>query len=170
MLVVVQSKAQKEALGKQSIEKVNILPETLEFYNDGVFKDLLTSTGDISTKVPNVAEPFNLLTYAKKGFNSDLMVDPSVYSSIKDVDFKQLCNAYVVKYPTGVALSPRSPVYITLGYLLAFLNNMCLIYDSVDATLTSSTNPAVPGNPNTLKDSSGHPYFYITLIQQRISA
>ena len=150
MLVVVEAKAQKKALGGVGVITVPIKDTTIEFYNDGVLRGLLTDP----TKIPDKAEPFNVLTYAKKGFNSDLMVDPSKYSTIKDVDFDQLCKAYVVKYPVGLENSPRSPVYIPLGYLLAFLNNMCLIYDSIDATLAPSTS-------TTFKDSPGHPYFYI---------
>ena len=150
MLVVVEAKAQYEALGRQGVIAVPIKDKTIEFYNDGVLKGLLTDP----TKIPDKAEPFNVLTYAKKGFNSDLMVDPSKYSIVPEVDFDQLCKAYVVKYPVGLENSPRSPVYIPLGYLLAFLNNMCLIYDSIDATLVPSSSP-------TFKDSPGHPYFYV---------
>ena len=150
MLVVVEAKAQKKALGGVGVITVPIKDTTIEFYNDGVLRGLLTDP----TKIPDKAEPFNVLTYAKKGFNSDLMVDPSKYSAITDVDFDQLCKAYVVKYPVGLENSPRSPVYIPLGYLLAFLNNMCLIYDSIDATLAPSAG-------TTFKDSPGHPYFYI---------
>jgi hypothetical protein len=155
MLIVVESRAQVQALKQRGVIEVDITPETIEFYNDGVLKGLLTDTN----KIPNKAEPFNLLTYAKKGFNSDLMVDPLNYSITPDVDFKQLCKAYVVKYPTGVEFSPRSPVYIPLGYLLAFLNNMCLVYDSVDATLTTSAN--ANSSSDALKDNSSHPYFYV---------
>lgn len=150
MLVVVEAKAQRKALGQVGVIPVPIKDTTIEFYNDGVLRGLLTEP----KKIPDTPEPFNVLTYAKKGFNSDLMVDPSKYSAITDVDFDQLCKAYVVKYPVGLENSPRSPVYIPLGYLLAFLNNMCLIYDSIDATLVSSGD-------TTFKDSPGHPYFYI---------
>lgn len=155
MLIVVESRAQVKALNKPGVIEVDITPETIEFYNDGVLKGLLTDTNNI----PDKAEPFNLLAYAKKGFNSDLMLDPSKYSITPDVDFKQLCKAYVVKYPNGVQFSPRSPVYIPLGYLLAFLNNMCLVYDSIDATLVPSAN--ANSNSNALKDNSSHPYFYV---------
>ena len=157
MLTVVQTKGQAAARNESTFKVVDIIDDTKAFYKDGALNGVLTnlnatintSTGvgaakqatiastNATTKLDNV--PFDLVKYAQKGFSSNLMVDPTLYSQISYVDFKNLCNAYVVKYPQnavdGAPDKVQSPVYIQLGYLLAFLNNMCLIYDSTqDAT------------------------------------
>jgi len=56
------------------------------------------------------------------------------------VSFKSLCLAYGIPYKNDK--EPKNPVYIKFGYLMAFLNNMCLIYDSTT-------------------DTDKHPYVYL---------
>ena len=58
--------------------------------------------------------------YLIKGFNSNLMVNSELYSKILDVNFEELCTAYLIPY--DIDTDEEYPVYITLGYLLAFLN------------------------------------------------
>lgn len=84
------------------------------------------------------------------------MADKDKYRSVTDVDFKSLCTAYYVGYEfkTNEGMTPSAaekPVYIKLGYLLAFLNNMCLLYETVGKKSDAKGN-----NVDTVK-----PYVYI---------
>lgn len=103
---------------------------TNTFFDAGIFKEVF-STKRIAD--PN-GVPYNLVRYAQKGFNSYLMTDPLLYNKTPFVRFAKLSKAYLVKYTfSNENTTPgfiNSPVYIKLGYLLALLNNLCLIYDS----------------------------------------
>ena len=163
MLTIIQAKVQRNSLGADIVKAVNIIDDTKVFYKDGSLNGVLTAPKIINTTFAGVGEiigsavagtnappkgiPFDLVKYAQKGFNSNLFVDPTLYKDIPYVDFSKLCYAYTVKYgqsgPDGSSDKIHSPVYIQLGYLLAFLNNMCLIYDSTqeaaDITKTNGT-------------------------------
>lgn len=127
------------------------------FYQDGVLQGLT----DVDFQQKGAFTPttltrnFELTDYARKGFSTALMRDPSLYGSTPDVDFYKLCRSYLVKYGQGsnntIPDMAASRVYIPLGYLLAFLNNMCLIYDTTANLSTAPTDP---------KDVK-HPYLYI---------
>ena len=151
MLVVVQTKGQAEALNAVDVKVVDIRPDTELFYQDGSLKGVLGYRDTEPTKDTS----FDLIKYGAKGYNSSLMADSTLYPYIKSVDFDAFCKAYAVKYPQGglegTQDSVHVPVYITLGYLLAFLNNMCLIYDS-----TTPTSPAAPAS-----GGQKRPYVYI---------
>ena len=105
---------------------------------------------------------FNLTRYAAKGFNSNLMADKTNFNKIKNINWTNygqddhICTAYYIGYEfkeneTMATTAAEKPVYIKLGYLLAFLNNMCLLYES-----TSKDNNSKGSNLDTVK-----PYFYI---------
>ena len=151
MLVVIQTKGQAEALNANDVKVVDIRPDTELFYQDGSLRGVL---GYKDTD-PKKDTSFDLIKYGAKGYNSSIMADSALYPYVDSVDFNAFCKAYVVKYPQGgledTQDSIHVPVYITLGYLLAFLNNMCLIYDS-----TEPTNAAAPASGNQKR-----PYVYI---------
>ena len=159
MLTFVKGIAQAGSLKSSSaIVPIDIYNETSKFYQDGVLQDVLTTPTTVSTNPDGV--PFDITKYGQKGFSSNLMVDGAekglgLYDLTPNVDFKKLCTAIVAKYQYGSDGSTPDvtsyPVYISLGYLLAFLNNMCLIYDSVQ--------PAIPASNTSGKDK--RPYIYI---------
>ena len=112
---------------------------TNAFFQDGILVDLLNAPAS----TPTADQPFDLKKYAKKGFNSNLMVDPTVFNQIQDVNFTSLCTGYGIRYVVKEdADKVNYPTYIKFGYLMAFLNNMCLIYDST-------------------QDTNKHPYVYL---------
>ena len=163
MLTIVQSYSQYKALNERGAVPVDIAEITQNFYVDGSLSGVIDpvkvkAKGGNINGVATAMNPgeFNLLNYALKGFNATLMRDPLVYSEIPDVDFLKLCIAYVIKYRSGglegEVAAVRAPTYISLGYLLAFLNNMCLIYDSNNSrSLTAQAQ----------KGSKKHPLIYI---------
>ena len=153
MLTVIQVKGQASAIGESIFKAVDLTEDTKLFYKDGSLNGVLTTPAKASANPNGV--PFDLVSYAQKGFNSSLFVDPTLYDSIPNVDFTgSLCYAYTVKYEQGSADESRNkaniPVYIQLGYLLAFLNNMCLIYDSTQEAVDNKTD-----------GSQKRPYVYI---------
>ena len=112
---------------------------TNAFFQDGILTDLL----NVSGSTPTANQPFDLKKYAKKGFNSNLMVDPAAFNQIPDVNFTDLCTGYGIRYVVKEDTNKYNyPTYIKFGYLMAFLNNMCLIYDST-------------------QDTDKHPYVYL---------
>ena len=57
--------------------------------------------------------------------------DPALFNSIKSVNFKDLSTAYGIRWTIqDDANQVNHPAYLKLGYVLSFLNAMCLIYDS----------------------------------------
>jgi hypothetical protein len=153
MLYAVKSEVQTQSgkIKNNSGSSVNIIDLTRKFFLDGVLNGVLDSPNQTvvpsnitrsSLRVlnnllaPNEEEvPFDLIPYARKGFNSSLMADPTLFNRIQDVDFNSLCTAYYIKYRIQDNTNPYNfPVYIKFGYLLAFLNSMCLIYDSKQDT------------------------------------
>jgi len=157
MLTAVKSYMQDSAIKKTragdrgGLIKDSIAEITKIMYKDGVLKDVF-ETGSVPI-LPN-SQTFNVTAYAKKGFNSNLMIEPALASSplLKDIDFGEkdgICTGYAIKYTQAESdTSINYPVYIKLGYLMAFLNNMCLIYDS---TVDTDKHPYVylDFNPNT---------------------
>jgi predicted chitinase len=126
---------------------LDIVDATKSFYQDGILKDVFNILPALDTFNKS---PFNVTYYAQKGFNSNLLVDAlanqSLFTETPTVDFTKLCKAYLVQYQISNYNSDETnyPVYISLGYLLAFLNNMCLVYDSKQVTGTDRTL----GNPD----------------------
>ena len=166
MLTIIKARIQAASLKRKlNVDTVDILEPTQKFYDSGILKDVFISTPStdnktvqFTTKKPPVAGPkgipFNVTDYALKGFNSELMRDPTLYDTVPDIDFKNLCTGLIVRYPYSSPGVDRNillvPTYITFGYLLAFINNMCLVYDTV--------------KPQTTKEPTGdqkHPYVYL---------
>lgn len=159
MLTVVQYLSQENSTKRGDISIYSLINETKPFYADGCFEKLL----DLQGTTPTPPTEFSLLEYAAKGFSSELMADnskfdkiPYIGGSISKPDFSSLCQSVTIKYKqvneTGVSYAGDYQVYIPLGYLLGFINNMCLFYDSKQAT--TSTNPPAKG-------SEKRPYVYI---------
>lgn len=125
------------------VEKVDLIPATKAFYQDGILKDVFKPLP--TAKVFNES-PFNVTYYAQKGFNSVLLAnalsDTNLYDQIKAVDFAELSKAYVIRY--SYSDNTSYPVYVKLGYLLAFLNNMCLLYDSTQEPTTQNSTKKTP--------------------------
>lgn len=158
MLITVQADAQvKRASSNSPYQMVDIRESTSKFFQEGIMNGILDAKG-IPNKIPTpTTSEFNLVEYAAKGFNSQLMIDPTLYNKIPSVQFDKLCKAFIVAYNQGgtdaESTKLRAPVYISFGYLLAFLNNMCLIYDSPESKLPTNNN-ATEGTPK-------RPYVYI---------
>jgi len=157
MLTVVQAEAQlKIAKSTNQGITVSILELTKKFFQDGIMNGVLDNN-NIPASILNLQEKDFLVAYASRGFNSSLMIDPSLYDTIPKVDFTKLCNAFAFAYgqggEDGTTSQLYSPTYISFGYLLAFLNNMCLIYDSPDK--------ALPTNNNVTTGTPKRPYVYI---------
>lgn len=155
MLTSVSTLVRVAAVGStQQIIPYDLTDTTNIFYQHGILKNVLDTSVDTTISFSGV--DFELTKYAKKGFNSNLMADKKKFTKIKDVDWKSLCKAYYVGYNFSVnnSVTPNSsekPVYIKLGYLLAFLNNMCLLYEA-----SSKKDGAKGNNKSTVK-----PYVYI---------
>jgi hypothetical protein len=157
MLTVVQAEAQFQiSKSKNQGIAVSILELTKKFFQDGIMNGVLDNS-NIPASTLNLQEKDFLIANASRGFNSSLMIDPSLYNTIPKVDFTKLCNVFAFAYgqggEDGSTSQLYSPTYISFGYLLAFLNNMCLIYDSPDKALPTNNN-ATTGTPK-------RPYVYI---------
>lgn len=161
MLTVVQTDSQAAALGKTGVIPHDIFEITRKFYADGILSGVIDTKTTSKTASPDrkaIANgQFNLTNYALKGFNANLMADKSLYDSIPTVNFNRLAESFVIKYQQGgidgIVADTRSPTYISFGYLLAFLNNMCLIYDS--------NQSRAKGAANTVTGNAKRPYVYI---------
>lgn len=158
MLIANMSEGQiSGSMSTEAVTTVHFTNTTNILFQEGVFQNVFNvdSKGAAikNTAIVPANSNFNVKDYAIKGFNSNLMADKSLYGSINSVDFEKLCTGYVAKYDfsesnTPSALIAQFPVYIKLGYLLAFMNSMCLIYEAKDK--------------NTAKTSGNiKPYFYI---------
>lgn len=158
MLSYVKTVALEKALDARYAQvpviPVDISKSTKSFYQDGILKNVFDPIPSVDTFN---SSPFNVTYYAQKGFNSNLMTEalstPSLFEQVPTVNFTELAKAYLVQYRVSNQVSDTIdyPVYVTLGYLLAFLNNMCLIYDSKQTT--TSDRP--------LSTADRTPYVYI---------
>lgn len=188
MLTVIQAKGQADAREEKVFKAVNIFQDTKLFYKDGTLNEVLTTSKTASTTFAGIggvvgattatgtatttsdSVPFDLVKYAQKGFNSNLMVDPTLFNLIPYVNFNDLCYAYTLKYtqtaPDGSSDKVRSPVYIQLGYLLAFLNNMCLIYDSTENVTDVTKIDGKQKRPYVYIDFNPETNFCLTSPQQ----
>ena len=178
MLTAVGAIGRSKAVGNtNAVIPIDLTETTRIFYNSGILQNVLNTPSllALNNQIANnldifgvrqrnlnqydsnlISNDFNLTTYAIKGFNSNLMADKTNFSKINDVNWTDLCTAYYVAYEfvdneTMTSSTAEKPVYIKLGYLLAFLNNMCLLYES-----TSKDNSSKGNSSNTVK-----PYIYI---------
>lgn len=137
--------------------KTNLLESTKIFYSQGILKGV-SFDNPAPFVSADVEEPFDLTKYAQKGFNTSMMANPKLYGYVPPVNYYELCKAYLVRYQQGAPGSTQdlasARVYIKLGYLLAFLNNMCLIYDTTPTAKSLSTAPSE--DPSNVR-----PYVYI---------
>jgi hypothetical protein len=167
MLTVVQTFSQADAIAgarqKQRITHLDLTSFTTDFYKDGIFKDVIGTQKAINP----VQTGFDLTAFAQKGFASELMVNYEKFANIPYIGGstdpaqaildlpKKFLKSFTIKFKQnnidGLMYPSQFPVYISLGYLLGFLNNMCLFYDSKSEQ--SNTNQT-GGNDN-------RPYVYI---------
>jgi GH24 family phage-related lysozyme (muramidase) len=113
----------------QGVYTVPLQGLTEAFYRDGILEGIFNTQ-----PIPNTRK-FDLKQYALKGFNSYLMADPDLFFAVPKVDFVELSKGYGIRYTIQDQQNNINfPTYIKFGYLMAFLNNMCLIYDSVQDT------------------------------------
>jgi hypothetical protein len=134
MLSAVKSQIQYQgAISNDTVFPVNLSELTSTMYEQGILKGITVASS--KAELERIVKSFELLPYARKGFNSNLMSNPDVYSAVPNVKFDKLCIGYGIKYVVQEdETKVNYPTYIKFGYLLAFLNSMCLIYDStVDA-------------------------------------
>ena len=130
MLAAVKSQVEYSMTqDRNDVVKVPLIDLTKKFYLGTILETLFDTPEDRTTS------EFNLIQYALKGFNSNLMVnaknDPALFNSIKSVNFKDLSTAYGIRWTIqDDANQVNYPAYLKLGYVLSFLNAMCLIYDS----------------------------------------
>lgn len=140
VLAAIKSQVQynfRNAKESQGVVQDSLVNLTNNFYVDTVFSGLINEPA-----TPKPTE-FNLKKYALKGFNSNLMTNNEIYDLVPSVDFEELCQAYGIRYKIEEDLGISNyQIYIKFGYLLAFLNSMCLIYDST-------------------QDTDKHPYVYL---------
>jgi GH24 family phage-related lysozyme (muramidase) len=158
MLTAVKSFMQDKAISaarggaKKGIIVESIADITKIMYQDGVLKDVFQTGSASSHPIDPNSQTFDVTAYAKKGFNSNVMLTPASASLVSDIDFAEkggICTGYAIKYAQAESdLSINYPIYIKLGYLMSFLNSMCLIYDS---TVNTDKHPYVylDFNPNT---------------------
>jgi GH24 family phage-related lysozyme (muramidase) len=142
MLAAVKSKVEYDmATNQKDVVIVPLKDTTQKFYEGTILEKLFNTT--VNTSITD----FDLIQYALKGFNSNLMAnaknDPALFNNIKTVDFESLCTAYGIRWSIQDDTNQTNhPAYIKLGYLMSFLNAMCLIYDST-------------------QDNNKHPYVYL---------
>jgi len=179
MLAIIQSRCQVEAL-KANLDNpviaVDIVDITRQFYQGGIF-DKVLSTSPNENIQPGT---FDLTQFALRGFNADFMAYPDDKKGVilfgskilqtPTVDFNDLCKAYVVRYPKSSPDAPtttvRIPVYLQLGYLLAFLNNMCLFYDSKQKTTGTESAAGTEKRPYVYIDFNPETNFCLSSPQQ----
>ena len=143
MLVATKSQIQTAMganIGTPTVTQVDLTELTKAFFKDGIL------SGIFDAKEDNRKTTFDLQQYALKGFNSNLMVNPKLISKVPIVNFTELATGYGIPYVYENSQEIISqPTYIKLGYLLAFLNSMSLIYDSKENF--TDTNPLPPLSP-----------------------
>lgn len=142
MLAAVKSRVEYKMTSDQSDVVEEKLSDVTKTIYEGTILEKL-----FDTPVDETTSEFNLIQYALKGFNSNLMVnaknDPTLFNNIKSVNFPDLSTAYGIRWAIQSDTNQLNyPSYIKLGYLLSFLNAMCLIYDST-------------------QDTNKHPYVYL---------
>jgi len=149
MLIANMTQGQAIANNTPGVTQIDFQKNTELLFNSGVLNGIFNVT-------PKQSSPasFNVLDYAIKGFTSDLMADKTLYNDVPNIDLKALCTGYIANYnfspgETTSIGDAQKPVYIKFGYLLAFMNSMCLLYEA-NSTQSTTTNS---------KDIK--PYFYI---------
>lgn len=152
MLYAVKSQMQSKSLNlspNQIAYKDTIVPLTTKLYQDTIFENIVAQSNftqalsTVATPTNPNGVPFDLIKYALKGFNSNLMADPLLFDKTPNVALKNLCTAYGIRYQIENENNRFNfPIYIKFGYLLAFMNSMCLVYDST-------------------QDTDKHPYVYL---------
>ena len=140
MLAVAKSQVEYNmSTNQEGVVTIPLVEVTKKFYEGSILEKLFDTQEN-----PNTTE-FDLIQYAKKGFNSSLMVnykkDPTLFGRVESVKFNELCLAYGIRWTIqGDDNKTSHPTYIKLGYLLSFLNAMCLVYDS---TVNTDKHPYV---------------------------
>lgn len=158
MLTIVQAEVQANANRTAPVAYLSINEKGGEryrtaiqnFFSKGILNGIIGYDAD---NPPPNSNPD--LKYAVKGFNANLMLDPTLYDQIPTVDFDILTRAFIVRIDQDTTDNfkdtVRCPVYISMGFLLAFLSNMCIVYDSTRPLRDIASNGS----------NDQRPYFYI---------
>ena len=151
----------------------------LDVIENASLKDVFIGNQASSAPVPKPLEepakyldPYNM---GIKGYNSALMgrqvekkqTMQDLYEKVPTVDFKKLMKAYILPKFTfedsnisgdpTITAALETPVYISLGYLLYFINNLCLVYDSTKKG---------PNRPQFYVDFNPETNYCLTIPQQ----
>lgn len=183
MLAYVKTVTQANSGGDRVPKPYNLVGATKKFYKDGILQDVdftpPTNTNFVGPVQPGQARPFtpspisqsfDVTKYAQKGFNASIMADASLYGSVPPVNFADLCQSWLIRYGQGGDPATEdiasAQVYIKFGYLLAFLNNMCLIYDTTKDVTTAPTSTTTKKHPYLYIDFNPETNFCLTSPQQ----
>ena len=129
-------------------------PFYTQIFSNGIFSNYITQliNGSIVDADPKNSED-RFKIQSKYGFATELMSGRVTQQDLKgkQVDFKELLNAYVVPYQVNQeivkGINTNHPVYIPLGLLLMILNHNCTIYDTKDSA-TQTPLVYIDFNPN----------------------
>jgi len=129
-------------------------PFYTQIFSNGIFSNYITQliNGSIVDADPKNSED-RFKIQSKYGFATELMSGRITQQDLKgkQVDFKELLNAYVVPYQVNQeivkGINTNHPVYIPLGLLLMILNHNCTIYDTKDSA-TQTPLVYIDFNPN----------------------
>lgn len=115
---------------------------TDQIFSNGVYQDIIRDLidGKITNQNYNDDDQQRKIN-AKYGFattllGSNALKEEEVFSKLtgKEVDYKELLNAYVVPYQIDqdliAGVKTNHPVYIPLGLLCTILNHICTLYDT----------------------------------------
>ena len=130
------------------------IPFYTQIFSNGIFSNYITQliNGSIVDADPKNSED-RFKIQSKYGFATELMSGRVTQQDLKgkQVDFKELLNAYVVPYQVNQeivkGINTNHPVYIPLGLLLMILNHNCTIYDTKDSA-TQTPLVYIDFNPN----------------------
>ncbi len=181
MLTIVQYKSIQEALKKKGQTRVlktdisDITKSLLVNLPNAPIKEVFSGNAALEKPTTSVTgrdlylDPYSL---GLKGFSSVLMgqqIDKRtteespeyLYNQVDTVNFKELMYSYAlpdfkfndsgVSAEASVAALVELPVYVTMGYLLYFINNTCLLYDSTKNKEKNAARPHfyIDFNPTT---------------------
>lgn len=124
------------SLSKDNVVSYSLFELTNIMFNNSVLNGFISTGGVLNgAKYPQ----------AIRGYNTNLLAGIAENQDIPAID-NTLFYSYLVRYQTtnvsGIS-EPQSAVYIKLGYLLAFMNSMCLLYDTEQDGAQSTQRPYV---------------------------
>jgi hypothetical protein len=129
------------------------IPFYTQIFSNGVFSGIIEDLIEDNIVYQDPKNPQDRFKIQSKyGFATELMSGRVTQQDIKgkEVDFKELLNAFVVPYQVNQeivkGINTNHPVYIPLGLLLMILNHNCTIYDTKDSA-TQTPLVYIDSNP-----------------------